>query len=155
MRGSIRHGSIRHRGGENWQVRVSLGRDPRTGRYQYVTRWAHGTKRDAQNAAAALVIEVQRGSHRQTGRHTVSELLEGWMEHIEGQGRAASTLARYRSAISANIKPKIGNLTVNKVGPADLDGFYSQLAKAGLRPLSIRKNHAILSAAFNQAVKWS
>jgi integrase len=147
-------GSIRHRGGDNWQVRVSLGRDRQSGQYQYVTRWIHGTKRDAQNAAAALVTEVQRGSHRQPGRHTVSELLDRWMDHIEGQGRAASTLIRYRSAISANIRPRIGNLTVSKVGPADLDGLYSQLGKAGLGPLSIRKSHAILSAAFNQAVKW-
>ena len=45
-------------------------------------------------------------------------------------------------------------LAINKVGPADLDRFYGQLAKAGLGPLSIRKSHAILSAAFNQAVKW-
>jgi integrase len=119
-----------------------------------VTRWVHGTKREAQNAAAALVTEVQRGSHRQTGRHTVSELLDRWMAQIEAQGRAATTLARYRSAVSANITPRIGSLTVSKVGPADLDGFYSQLAKAGLGPLSIRKSHAILSAAFNQAVKW-
>ena len=76
------------------------------------------------------------------------------MEHIEAQGRAATTLARYRSAISANIKPRLGSLAINKVGPAELDRFYGQLAKAGLGPLSVRKSHAILSAAFNQAVKW-
>jgi integrase len=113
-----------------------------------------GTKRDAQRAAAELVTEVERGSHRQKGRHTVAELLDRWMEHIEGQGRAASTLTRYRSAIDVNIKPRIGHLAVAKVGPADLDGFYSQLVKAGLGSLSVRKSHAILSAAFNQAVKW-
>lgn len=148
-------GSIRSRGADSWQVRVSLGRDPSTGKYDYVTRWVHGTKRDAQRAAAALVAEVERGSHRsQPGRHTVSNLLDEWMAHIEAQGRAATTMARYRSAISANIKPRLGSLAINKVGPAELDRFYGQLTKAGLGPLSIRKSHAILSAAFNQAVKW-
>src|SRR6516225_8786456 len=143
-------GSIRQRGANSWLVRVSVGRDPTTGRYHYVSRTVRGTKRDAQRAAAELVTEVERGSHRHKGRHTVSELLDRWMEHIEGQGRAAATLARYRSAIGANIKPRIGSLTVSKVGAADLDGLYSQLAKAGLGPLSVRKSHAILSAAFNQ-----
>jgi integrase len=100
------------------------------------------------------VTEVERGNHRQKGRHTVAELLDRWMVHIEGQGRAASTLTRYRSAINANIKPRIGHLAAAKVGPADLDGFYSELVKAGLGPLSVRKSHAILSAAFNQALKW-
>lgn len=76
------------------------------------------------------------------------------MDHIEAQGRAPSTLTRDRSAISANIKPHLGNLPLAKVGPAELDGLYSRLAKTGLSPLSIRKSHAILSAAFNQAVRW-
>lgn len=148
-------GSVRSRGDDNWQVRVSLGRDPSTGKYEYATKWVHGTKRDAQRAAAALVAEVERGSHRtQPGRHSVAELLDEWMAHIEAQGRAARTMARYRSAISANIKPHLGSLAVNKVGPADLDRFYGKLTKAGLGPLSVRKSHAILSAAFNQAVKW-
>lgn len=41
------HGSIRDRGDEHWQVRVSLGfgRDPSTGRYDYVARSVSGTKR--------------------------------------------------------------------------------------------------------------
>ena len=148
-------GSIRERGDGNWQVRVSLGRDPSTGRYQYVARSVHGTKRDAQRAVAALITEVERGAHRsQPGRHSVTELLDAWTAHIESQGRAPTTMTRYRSAISANIKPRVGSLSINKVGPAELDRFYGQLAKAGLGPLSIRKSHAILSAAFNQAVKW-
>ena len=89
------------------------------------------------------MTEVERGSHRQKGRHTVSELLDRWMEHIEGQGRAASTLTRYRSAINGNIRPRLGHLAVSKVGPAELDGFYIQLAKAGLGPLSVRQSHTI------------
>ncbi len=76
------------------------------------------------------------------------------MVHIQAQGRSPSTLARYRSAINANITPRLGSVAINKIGPAELDGFYSQLARTGLAPLSIRKSHAILSAAFNQAVKW-
>jgi integrase len=136
------------------KVRVSLGRDPETGRYRYVERYVQGTKRDAQRAAAELITEVDRGGHREEGRHTVNELLGRWMAHIEAQGRAESTLARYRSCINANIKPYLGAKAITKVGPADLDRFYGQLAKTGLAPLSIRKSHTILSAAFNQAVRW-
>jgi integrase len=134
-----------------------LGRDPITGRYEYVAREAHGTKRDAQRAVAALITEVERGGHqRQQGntRRTVGELLDQWMDHIETQGRAPTTMARYRSAVSANINPRLGSKAINKLSPADLDRFYSQLAKTGLGPLSVRKSHAILSAAFNQAVRW-
>jgi integrase len=76
------------------------------------------------------------------------------MTHLESQGRAQSTLTRYRSAINANIKPRLGNVSISKVAPADLDSFYASLAKTGLSPLSVRKSHSILSAAFNQALRW-
>ncbi|HTT91537.1 MAG TPA: tyrosine-type recombinase/integrase [Acidimicrobiales bacterium] len=148
MRGSVR------RRGNIWQVRVSLGRDPETGRYEYASRYVHGTKRDAQRACAELITEVDRGGHREEGRHTVNELLDRWMAHIEAQGRAESTLARYRSCINANIKPRLGAKAINKLGPADLDRYYAQLGRTGLTPLSVRKSHAILSAAFNQALRW-
>jgi hypothetical protein len=90
-------GNIRRRGADSWQVRVSLGRDPETGRYRYVGRYVQGTKRDAQRAAAELITEVDRGGHREEGRHTVNELLDRWMAHIEAQGRAESTLARLKN----------------------------------------------------------
>ena len=147
-------GSIRQKGPDRWQVRVSLGRDAATGRYQYLAREVRGTKRDAQKFAAKLVAEVERGLHRHSEHYSVAELLERWMEHIEGLGRAPTTLARYRSAIRHDIVPRIGEFRIDRIQPSDIDRFYTGLAKTGLKPVSIRKCHTILSAAFNQALKW-
>jgi hypothetical protein len=52
------------------------------------------------------------------------------MAHIEAQGRAASTLTRYRSVISANIVPRLADVQITRLGPAQLDTFYGQLRKA-------------------------
>lgn len=142
------------KGPDRWQIRVSLGRDPETGKYRYVYREVKGGKRVAQRAAPELVTEVEHGRHQYTGHHTVAELLERWMAHIAAQGRAPSTLTRYRSAISYNILPHLGGRRVDKLTGADLDAFYARLSKAGLGPLSVRKCHAILSASLNQALKW-
>ncbi len=74
-------GSIRSRGADNWQVRVSLGRDPSTGRYEYVTRWVHGTKRNAQRASATLLAggRARRPPHpaRPTLRHRAARRVDG------------------------------------------------------------------------------
>lgn len=147
-------GSIRAKGPDRWQVRVSVGRNPATGRYRYLTREIQGTKRDAQKLAARLVTEVDQGSHRHPDRHTVAELLERWMEHIEGLGRAPSTLVRYEGSIRREILPGLGHLRIDRIEPVDIDRFYTALAKRGLKPISIRKAHSVLSASFNQAVKW-
>ena len=122
-------GSIRQRGPDRWQVRVLVGRDFETGRLRYVSREVGGGKRTAQRVAAELVAEVERGGFQvQPGRHTVGELLDRWLDHIEAQGRAMSTLVRYRSAIGANIKPRLGSVIIAKLGPADIDVFYAELA---------------------------
>lgn len=145
-------GSLRQKGEGHWQVRVSLGRDPVTGRYRTIAREVRGRKRDAELVAAKLVAEVERGAYRdqQVSRHSVADLLGHWMAHIEAQGRAASTLTRYRSVISANIVPRLGDIQITRLGPAQLDTFYGRFRKAGLGTLSIRKNHTILSAARRQ-----
>lgn len=149
-------GSIRKRGEGSWQVRVSTGaRDPASGRYLYAERHVRGTKRDAQRALDALSVEVARGGHRQQAkRRTVSDLLEAWMAHLEAQGRAPTTMHRYRTAIRANINPHLGRYDIARLGPAELDAFYAKLLKSGLKPLSVRKSHAVLSAAYSQAVRW-
>jgi integrase len=147
-------GSVGPRGGNRWQIRASLGRDPATGRYEYVSREFQGTEAGARRAPARLAAEVDQGLHHHSERHTVAELLERWMEHIEGLGRAPTTLVRSRSAIRHHIGPRLGSIRIDRLQPSDIDRFYSGLAKAGLKPVSIRKAHAILSASFNQAVKW-
>lgn len=147
-------GSIRQRGPKVWQVRVSLGRDPDTGRCRYAQRYVNSGKRDAQRSSAELVAAIERGGHRQRGRHTVEELLDRWMAHIESQGRPPSTLVRYRSAIDVNIKPRLGSVEIAEVDGATLDAFYGQLQRGGLSALTVRKSHAILSAAFSQAIRW-
>jgi integrase len=146
-------GSIRERRPGVWQIRIYAGRDPATHRFRYVTRTVHGGKRDAQRAAAALVSAVELGM-LPAARGTVAQMLEQWMAHIEAQGRSPATMARYRSAIRANINPALGDMKLAQLSASDIDAFYARLLKMGLNPLSVRKCHAILSASCRQAVRW-
>lgn len=115
-------GSIRQRGPDEWQVRVSAGRDPASGRYRYVSRTVHGGKRQAQRAAAELVAEVDKDKHEAAApRGSVAQLLDQWMDHITAQGRAPSTLMRYRSAIDGRIVPVLGPIEVARLTAGALD----------------------------------
>ena len=56
-------GTIRKRGANAWQVRISLGqRDPETGRWRYIQRRVRVTKRNAQRALDALSVEVGKAA---------------------------------------------------------------------------------------------
>ena len=64
-----------------------------------------------------------------------------------------STRDNQLSIVSKWIIPRIGHLEIGAVGPSDVRSFLSQLRDAGLGPASIQKNRALLSKAFNIAVR--
>jgi hypothetical protein len=60
-----------------WEVRAFTGRDER-GRPTQVSRTVHGTKRDAQRAAAEMTLRPSKSARR-----TVGDLLDLWAEQHE------------------------------------------------------------------------
>jgi len=145
-------GSLRERSPGVWQVRVSLGRDPATHRYRYAAATVRGTKRDAQRAAAGLVSEVDHGRIPLT-KETFGGLLTRWLDHIEARGRAPKTLVENRR-MAAAIAEQLGSKDLQKLKGSDLDALYDRLSRRGLSGTSVRRYHAVCSAALNQGIRW-
>jgi Arm domain-containing DNA-binding protein len=59
-------GSIERRG-KSWRIRIDVGRDPVTGRRRQLTRTIGGTKRDAQEVMARLLLEGETPGRRPQG----------------------------------------------------------------------------------------
>jgi hypothetical protein len=131
---------------------VSLGRDPASKRYRYVTTTVRGGRRATQREAARLVKEANEGKIP-FERETLTGLLERWLDHIEARGRAPKTLLENRR-MSAVIAEDLGVKELRKLRGRDLDGFYDRLRRRGLSATSVRRYHAVLSASLNQAVRW-
>jgi integrase len=137
-----------------WQLRVSLGRDPVTGKSLYRTKGMRGTKRDAERALAALVAEVANGRRAAPTSLTVEALLDLWLEHLEHQGRSPTTLRGYRS-LRHLLPADFLRLPLRKVTPKGLDDLYRRLGqKKGRSAATVQQFHRLLRGAFNQAVRW-
>lgn len=146
-------GSMRERCPGYWQLRVFEGVDPVTGKKQYRTQVFRGTKRDAQNALAILVTHVNAGVVK-TKNCTVAELIDAWLAHIENVGRSPSTLYNYRRVV-VQLPDGFKSLPLSKVTAKVVDDLYRFLAKeTGRKPATVLRFHAVLRAAFGQAVKW-
>jgi|SRR3954453_23503203 len=101
-------GTMRERTPGTWELSVSAGVDPNTGKYRRVIRTVRTTStREAKGALAALETEVASG-RLSAGDLTVGALLDRWMEHLERLGRADTTLYHYRKYIDREIKPARG-----------------------------------------------
>jgi integrase len=139
-----------------WELRVSLGRDPLTGKYRQVSRTITGTRREAQAALAGLVTEVTQGAHLSGGGSDaiVAELLVQWLDLVADR-LSPTTMHNYRGYARRYLADGIGQKQVRKVTTRDVDRLYQALSRdRGLSARTVRQVHAILSGAFRQAVRW-
>jgi integrase len=82
-----------------FEVRVYAGRDPVTGRSRYATRTVRGTVKEANAVRAQLLTDVDRDGI--TAKHTVRDLFERVIDHLETLGREPTTIFGYRQIASA------------------------------------------------------
>jgi integrase len=147
-------GTLRERSAGKWELVVSAGRDPVTGKYRRVVRTVATTsRREAKAALAKLETEVAAGAIS-FDDPTLADLLDRWLEHITSVGRAPTTLYHYRQYVDREIVPVLGAIRLSKLTALDIDRLYGQLRKRNLAAATIRQIHAILRASLNQAERW-
>jgi integrase len=149
--GAAVRGIIEARGPGHWRVRVYAGRE--AGRTHWVSRTIAGTKRTAQKELAKLVTEVEAGTVAKRHLGSVADLLDRWLEDI-GPTRSPGTMKEHHRSVDKDIKPALGDIGLHRLTGRDLDRFYAQLLARGLSKATVRRRHAVLSAALKRAVKW-
>jgi len=146
-------GSIRLKREPNyWEVRAYAGADPETGRDRYVSRAIRGSRREAEKLLAQLVVQADRDGP--TPRHSLDELLRSHIDHLEQRGREARTIEGYRSIARRIAEDRIGRQQVSKISVKAIDDYYVRLKRQGLSPGSVQRYHALMRAAFRQAMVW-
>ena len=107
----------------------------------------------ADRELANLVAEVAKGSVLATGTETVDDLLAEWLDHCESLGRSPTTLRKYRSIAETVVKPELGKIRLSRLTAHDLNRLYAKLTAKGNKATTVRRVHALLSAALHYARK--
>lgn len=134
-----------------FELVVSTGLDPLTGKYRQKWKRHHGTLTSARDARRKLLAEVEEGKHVGTSG-TVSELFDLWLADLERLGRAPKTLKGYRDDARMYWRPAIGEMVVSKVELRHLRGVLDGLMDRGLSRETIRHVRACVSGAFTWAM---
>jgi len=134
-----------------------LGRNPKTGAYDRVTRTFEGSSTGAQRALAKLVAEVTAGTVK-VGSETMDALFDAWLAHLRRIGRSPNHITVARRKINRNLRPVMGKKLVRKVTVRFLDDVLAGLAaldRSGgpLSPATIKQHKQLLSSAFTYAWK--
>ncbi len=146
MRGSIR------RRGDGYEVTVSAGIDPTTGKRRRIYRWAR-TKKAADRILTDVLADIDRGSFADPGRlTTASYLRDHWMPHIATRVRPR-TAQRYAQLLEFHVIPVVGHVKLGNLAPAHVQKVVDQALAAGLAPRTVASVYRVLHGALAQAVR--
>jgi integrase len=135
-----------------WRLRVSV-KDPISGRSfqrsKAVRTKTRASRKDLERELDAFKRDLEK--KRATGKcATIGKLLDDWLEEIEREGRARSTLETYRSHVETKIRPALGDVPLADMTPDRVRAFMGSLKGA---PRTQHLTHAVLRAALTLAVE--
>jgi len=154
-------GHVRERGQGNWYAVLNT-RDPQTGKrkVRFISLPNANGKRDAQQALARIVTEINSGTYAEPDKTTLAQFLERWLAHIKTQV-TPRTYGGYAERVRNNIIPALGATRLIKLLPEQISEAYSKAltsgrcdGKGGLSPQTVKHIHVVLKQALAQARVW-
>lgn len=146
-------GSVEKTGKKNtWRIRISLGKDPVTGKYRKSpSRTIHGTKSEATKALIEYRAELMNRSAIKPSNITVGDYAVRFHEEREHEFR--SPLAWNRETYEIKwIASMFGTYYLQDLDTPTLRNVYSEMRKEGATESRLHRVHQKLSQIMNQAV---
>lgn len=153
--GTIRKKTVTRDGKEYtyWEARVTIGRDPGTGK-QIQKSFSGKTQKEVREKMQAAAVEVNNSTYIEPSKLTVGQWLDIWLDEYLG-GVKPRTVDSYTTTVNVRIKPALGAIRLSSLAAHDIQKLYNA-AQKGDSPLSaksIKNLHGVLHKALQQAVE--
>lgn len=156
--------------GNTYAIIVSAGYDVNGKKIREKTTFTpdpNMTEKQLQKALEKFTYDfeekVKNGKFLKGEKITLKEFTEYWIKEYANQQLEKTTLGAYKAELDQKIIPALGHLKIAKIKPTHLQSFYNNLLEDGVRkdgkpggysPVTIKKDHAIISSILSQAVQW-
>lgn len=136
-----------------WGYRLSAGFHPETGKRRYVTEFTF----DSQESAKTAKLEAEKKLHAGTykfEKQLLVDYLKTWFDRAVKNGELKpSTANMYGRYIVGDIVPALGSLQVTAMRKYHVANFIDDLIESGRGATTIRRIHATLRSALNDALE--
>lgn len=150
-RGAQGNGTIRQRKDGRWEARVTVGRNPSTGKQ--IQKSIYGkTQAEVSRKLRELCKEVDDGIYKEPVKYTVKDWAEIWLNEYTGNLKPL-TVKQYTTYINNRIVKNMGSVKLTRLDTPIIQRFYNQLTKEGLSPVTIKNIHSILHSMLETAVE--
>lgn len=156
--GTIRKKTVTRSGKEYsyWEGRVTVGRDPGTGRQ--IQRSITGkTQKEVAEKLRAATAAIDTGTYTEPSKLTLGAWLDIWINDYLGDVKQ-TTVASYSGHVKNHIKPALGAVRMEALTTHAIQQLYNRLqkpqdSKEPLSPKTIKCVHGTLHKALQQAVE--
>ena len=151
--GSIRKKTVTRSGKQYtfWEGRVTIGRDPGTGK-QIQKSFSGKTQKEVLQKMQTAAVQVMDETYIEPSKLTVREWLDIWYAEYLGDVKPLTKVA-YHSRIENHIAPALGATKLKALSAPQIQRFYNDLSdKYSLAPKSVKLTHGVLHRALQQAV---
>jgi len=144
-------GHIRQKGNHSWQIQIYTGPGP-DGKPRRHFETVHGRKGDAQRRLTELLASLDKGVTVPSGRLTVAEHLNQWLEGYVKTNCSQRTLDGYQSIIERHLIPALGNTQLKHLNPQAIQSYYGKACEK-LSARTVHHQHRVLSQSLKFAVR--
>jgi integrase len=145
----------------NWAFRAYVGKDA-DGRWIRQLRSGFTTRKDAERALRELLNAIEHGGFVATSTMSLGEFLsDEWLPATAPPRVKFETWSDRKRNLEAHVIPRLGGVALADLNAAHFNRLYADLLRdgrihhpGGLSPTSVRRIHAMLRKALNDAVRW-
>ena len=151
--GSIRKKTVTRSGKKYvfWEGRVTVGRDPGTGK-QIQKSFSGKTQKEVLQKMQTAAVQIMDDTYIEPSKITVKEWLEIWEKEYLGDVKPL-TVAAYSGQIKNHIVPSLGAIKLKALNAPQIQRFYNDLSeREGMSPKTVKNIHGVLHRALQQAV---
>lgn len=144
-------GNLRQRKDGKWEIRITTGRDPGTGKL--IRRSLYfDTQQEARKKLNASACAVDDGTYLDPTTMTIKQWLTIWTAEYLGSIKP-STSDLYKRYVRTHLTPTLGAIRLQALTAPAIQRIYNQKLNDGISPKTIKNVHGVLHKALEQAVK--
>jgi Phage integrase, N-terminal SAM-like domain len=144
-------GSITRRKDGRYMARITIGRNPTTGKLNRISFYGK-TRQEVADKLNRALSDRSHGTLVAPHKLTVGEWLDTWLRDYKRPTLRPISYDSYEMFVRVHLKPGLGNIPLRDLRPDQVRWFYNNKRNDGLSPRTTRYMHTILHGALRQAM---
>jgi integrase len=107
-----------------------------------------------QEKLTSALRSAEQGLPLASDRTTLSQFLQQWLKDSVRPNVRPRTYESYAMIVDRHLEPWMGQSTLAKLGPANVQSYINAKLASGRSPRTVQYHHAVLRRALGQAERW-